>query len=103
MVGGIRSMRMLAAAAALGLMDGPALRGPIHGIPIAPNPRRDRLWHEAEARDRARRRKAREEERERVLRQRIAKGQDDRADKYLHSAARRRRAAERASLTTSEL
>ena len=94
---------MLAAAAALGLMDGPVFREPLRDIPIVPNPRRDRLWREAEARDRARRRKAREEDRERALRQRIAEGQDDRADKYLHSAARRRRAAQRASLTTSEL
>lgn len=93
-------MRMLVAAAALGLMDGPGLREPIHGIPIAPNPRRDRLWHEAEARDRARRRKAREEERERALRAKISEGRDDRADKYLHAAARRRRAAERDTPTS---
>lgn len=100
MVGGIRSMRMLVAAAALGLMDGPVLREPIHGIPAAPNPRRDRLWREAEARDRERRLKAREEEREQRLRQRIATGKDDRPDKYLHAAARRRRSAERDTPTS---
>jgi hypothetical protein len=31
--------------------------------------------------------------RERLLRQKIAEGKDDRPDKYLHASARRRRAA----------
>lgn len=46
---------------------------------------------EREAERRAREQRA-AEFRERLLRQRIAEGRDDRPDKYLHAAARRRRA-----------
>jgi len=106
MVGGVRSMRMLVAAAALGLLDGPGLRDPIRGIPTDPERerrreqerrRREQRNHEQRAWERKQRRRADDEMRERLLRERIAKGQDDRPDKYLHASARRRREAERAA------
>jgi hypothetical protein len=109
MVGGIRSMSMLAAAAALGMLDGPGLREPIHGIPANPErdryraqerSRREKRAHQERARERKQRREREAEMRERLLRQSIASGRDDRADKYLHSAARRRREAERAATST---
>ncbi|KNY21729.1 hypothetical protein [Methylobacterium sp. ARG-1] len=59
--------------------------------------RREKRAHQDRAWERRQRRQREDEMRERLLRQSIAAGRDDRADKYLHSAARRRRDAERAS------
>jgi hypothetical protein len=102
MIGGIRSMRMLVAAAALGMLDGPALREPIHRIPADPEreryreqerARREKHAHQRRAQERKDRREREAEMREHLLRQSIAEGRDDRAGKYLHAAARRRREA----------
>lgn len=101
MVVGVRSMRMLSALAALGMAaGGPDVLMPTRGIPADPERerrrdedrrRREKRMHEERAWERRQRRRAQDEMHERLLRERIAKGQDDRADKYLHSAARRRR------------
>lgn len=57
--------------------------------PPAPDPARQqqRAWERRE------RKRKDAEFRERLLRQKIAEGKDDRPDKYLHAAARRRRSA----------
>jgi hypothetical protein len=44
--------------------------------------------------ERRERRRRADDRRERLLRERIAEGRDDRPDKYLHSSARRRRASQ---------
>jgi hypothetical protein len=93
MVSGIRNTRLLALAAA------GALAGSLGamGVPVV---RREQRDHSDRAWERRQRRKAKDEMRERLLRQSIAAGRDDRADKYLHAAARRRREAERAATST---
>ncbi|WP_243996818.1 hypothetical protein [Methylobacterium sp. E-005] len=102
MVGGIRSMRTAAALLALSMSVGPVPE-PVSRIPLSPEQERYRRQersrlqkraHQQRAWERKQRRQAEDEMRERLLRHRISLGEDDRADKYLHSAARRRRAAE---------
>ena len=109
MVSGIRkTMIGLAAAAALvGMADPKQLEharrigvDPERGRPSDHERQRNQRDQEARAWDRRRRLQRESEEREQRLRQRIATGKDDRPDKYLHSAARRRRAAERATPTS---
>lgn len=104
MVGGIRTA--LTAAAALGMLDLRELGEPLRSIPDDPERarwreqerrRREQRLHEERAWQRKQRRQADDDMRERLLRQRIAEGRDDRADKYLHAAARRRREADRAA------
>jgi hypothetical protein len=109
MVSGIRGIHMLAAAAALGLLDERPLPEPPRRIPADPErerrlqqerARQSQRRHEQHAWERKQRREREAEMRERLLRQSIAAGRDDRADKYLHAAARRRREAERAATST---
>jgi hypothetical protein len=107
MVGGIRSMRILGAlVGAAGLIGGPDVLAPAHSLPSDPQreryreqerSRREKRAHQDRAWERRQRRQREAEMRERLLRQSIAAGRDDRADKYLHAAARRRREAERAA------
>lgn len=101
MVGGIRSALILSAA--LGMLDMREAMEPIRSIPDDPERarwreqerrRREQRNHEQRAWERKQRRQAQDEMRERLLRQRIAEGRDDREDKYLHASARRRRAAQ---------
>lgn len=106
MVSGIRNTMIgLAAAAALVGMADPKDLARSREIAIDPDRdtelarRRRQQAHEERAWERKQRRKRDDEMREQRLRQRIATGKDDRADKYLHSAARRRRAAERSTTT----
>ena len=106
MVSGIRHIGILGALAAAGALAGGAdILEPRHERPPEPDrdarraAERDRLErrrHEERAWERKQRRRAADELREQMLRERIAKGVDSRDDKYLHSAARRRRAAHRA-------
>lgn len=88
-----RMLMMAAAAAGLGaLVAGPGFAEPV-GHTAPPRPKTDPRKQERRAWERRRRKKAEAEAelRERLLRQRIAEGKDDRPDKYLHAAARRRR------------
>lgn len=106
MVRGIGRLGMLGAIAAASAMVGGAdlleprreaePRPPRDTSRDAERARAERRRHEERAWERKQRRRAADELREQMLRDRIAKGADDRADKYLHSAARRRRAAQRA-------
>jgi hypothetical protein len=99
--GGMRRHAALIAACAASI----AIAGPAVHIPH-PSERRGRdepdyAGMHRRAREKRERRQREAEMTERLLRQRIASGKDDRDDKYLHAAARRRREAERASLSPS--
>lgn len=111
MVSGIERMSAIAAMAAMSLTDGAALLAPAYRAPPDPErersleqerARREKHAHQRRALERKERRQREDELRERLLRQSIVAGRDDRADKYLHAAARRRREAERASLPTPD-
>lgn len=105
MVNGIRHIGILGALAAAGALVGgqDILEPRREAEPLPPRDvsrdadraRAERRRHEERAWERRQRRRAADALREQMLRDRIAKGADDRADKYLHSAARRRRAAQR--------
>lgn len=106
MVSGIRNtvLGLAAAAALVGMADSKQLEharrigvDPERGRPSDHERQRHQRDQEARAWDRRRRLQRESEEREQRLRQRIAAGKDDRPDKYLHAAARRRREAARAA------
>jgi hypothetical protein len=97
---------LLGLLAAGALVGGADVLTPARSMPADPErqryreqerSRREKRAHQERAWQRRQRRKAEDEMRERLLRQSIAAGRDDRADKYLHAAARRRRDAERAA------
>ncbi len=108
MVAGIGRSRMLAMLALGALAAGPeVVPDPGHqrrdAPPPPPDTKRQQRLREERAWERRERKRRDAEMRERLLRQKIAEGKDDRPDKYLHAAARRRRAAEAEAPSTRPL